>query len=175
MKPLTFLLLLGILPLFGCKSDTTGPSKSGNLIPNSTFEVNGIPSLQGWVCDTSYFHLSYDIPPMSTGYSVRLKPDDKPSVGRLSLKSVPVGKHIFRLSCWGKGFDGDFFFEIYSNKIYSLALRIHPKDSIWTHYAVEDTIKIDANASFTIGILTPYSGFTQSSSYYHAPTLEILD
>lgn len=91
-----------------CSGCRTGSNPSGpwsglpDLIVNSTFEMDGKPSLEGWqYLDTSGFSFPADVPPGGVGNSLRM-----PTVwfapirhtGIWTTVQLPAGWHVYGLS-----------------------------------------------------------------------------
>jgi hypothetical protein len=123
-----FSILAAILLLFGCKSELTNPGQPTELITNSSFEVDGTPSLQGWtVCDGGYDHFSHDVPPGMAGTSIYVEAGDMV----YTPVHLPEGNIKIQATCWLKALHGDAGFGMY---------KIRSGYEEWLlGYAIEDT------------------------------------
>jgi hypothetical protein len=108
--------LLLLFSLSGCKKDAQTPvqpaPENNVFVLNPTFEVNGVPSLEGWaVPDTFTAYFSNDIPSGGSGSTIRLNLVIGPYFGWPSncvytAFTVPSGTHVYKLSFYGKYKDG---------------------------------------------------------------------
>src|SRR6266571_4770234 len=98
-------VLLGTA-LWCCKrsSETiVGPPIPSNLISNSSFEINGTPSLLGWVArDTFTVRLVAGAPPGGGNWSLRFEATWPPASFAETVVHAPLGKHSYKFSLWGK-------------------------------------------------------------------------
>src|SRR5579883_2648822 len=159
----------------GCESGPPPPTEStayGNLISNSSFDINGAPSLQGWVAsDTSLVHFSTDVPPGGGSYSVVVQPGINPIEGAVyTTVGALAGTHAYRISVWAKTVQ-------WAGDVYIDHLKLNPpaqpvlipgpiiQDTLWTQYTATDTITANAGDSLTIG-LESGSGNAPASKIY---------
>jgi hypothetical protein len=182
---LTFLILFLLVVVSpGCKESTTGPSQvSANLLVNSFFESNGMPSLQGWtVSDTSNVHFSKDIPPGGLGLSIILNArwfGPWPNGSIYQMVEAPVGNHRYRLSVFGKrigvggAVDVHVGFPADTNSIRRISLSV--QDTVWTYYSLTDTITIRANDILYLTISGGATEIRSGTSWFNSCTVEKLD
>ncbi len=180
------LLLIGLY-LFVCCflscENSVDPHNGSNedLIQNSSFEIDGNPSLNGWIyksnfpTDTLYTTFSNDIPPSGGNWSVLLRVGDR-QVKYLQTKiAAPAGTNRYRLSVWAKG----SLSEQGNSGFVSLALnktdikRIAEADNTWKYYESIDTISANIGDTLTVTLFSGASARSQSS-YFDLCRLELL-
>lgn len=137
-------LLLFSFSFYGCSRDSqslTGPIEDNNLIANSSFEINDVPSYQGWqfwsnVQSSPTF--SDDVPPSGGNWSIVLSVGDRIGANLQTKVAAPVGGNRYRFSVWAKS-KGDYGF---AQLIFNKAIRrtISIQDSVWTYYIVTDSL-----------------------------------
>lgn len=152
---LLFLITIFLLSIpTSCKKSPTEPPIEINLLENSTFELNGAPSLHGWVVrDSSVVQFSEDLPTSGYGRSIVFK-----SMGRAPWLSnsiyaiVPaqLGTNRYRISVFGKtrGAKGGGVYvgkNINSSGKGTYCSSLSVEDTVWTLYSKIDTITTDAN------------------------------
>lgn len=172
MKSSIILLLIVFASLYGCTP--TEPSEDKNLIVNSSFEMNSIPSYQGWqfwsnVRSSPTF--SDDVPPAGGTSSIVLSAGDGIREELETKFVVPVGGNRYKLSFWAKS-KGDFgFAQIFFNKSIRETIRI--QDSVWRYYEVTDSLVIGQGDSFGV-LLDAGATYRFSQSYFDLFRLEIV-
>ncbi len=120
-----------------------------NLIQNSSFELNGNPTREGWTyysnfpTDTSDGIFSNDVPPGGGNWSLVVGVGDR-VVKYLETKvAAPTGEHYYRLSAWAKTYSSDpgsgsSFISLALND--SIRKLFGPQDTTWRYYESIDTI-----------------------------------
>jgi hypothetical protein len=170
-----------VILLFGCKSDTTGPGNKSNLLINSRFEINNIPSLAGWTAlDSSYIHLSTDVPIGIPGYSIIITRLDSSYLFPINsiYQNLPVnpGHHHYKFSCWVKTTTGSATFEMSINGMNSGRSM---SDSMW-HFA-DDVMDVEMSSTDTLTFRLLGGPFFWDSRPFHGqawfcnPSVEIID
>jgi hypothetical protein len=155
---------------------------NGDLIQNSSFEINGNPSINGWTfisnypTDTLFTDFSNDVPPSGGKWSALLRVGDR-IVKYLQTKIVaPSGNKRYRLSVWAKsywsiprGTSGFISLALNKTNIKSIAVT----DTTWRYY--ESIGTVSANKGDTITV-TLYSGTASGnqSTYFDLCRLELL-
>ena len=149
MKSTSYFLGCFAFVALACRSTVTGPTLGPDLISNPSFEVNGSPSLVGWIVpDSSTVRFSADTPPTGSGNTIVLQASSSgvrwPGHSIYTLVVPRPGFHRYKLSIlgkrWGAG-GGVLLFNGYPNSpnpgclIASLSLT----DTIWTSYSSVDT------------------------------------
>lgn len=179
------IILVIVLSGLSCKDTTTAPTTDNNLLFNSTFEINGVPGLQGWtVPDTSVVHFSTDVPPSGSGHSIVLHAAWYgmwwASNSIYQSFTVPSGTHRYRLSVFGKstGVPGRLFAfrnrppgETSPVEFSSLGIV----DTVWSFYSQTDTLTTIANDTLFVTI---FGGGTESrggTTYFNTCKFEKLD
>jgi hypothetical protein len=170
-------LLILFASLYGCKKDSQSPTEPGediNLIENSSFEMNGDPSYQGWqfwsnVQTSPAF--SDDVPPAGGNCSIVLSVGDRVIAYLQKKLAAPVGCNRYKLSLWAKS-KGD---PGYALLIFNKAIRgtINIQDSVWRYYEVTDSLETVQGDSLTIYL---HSGTTSriSQSYFDLCRFETI-
>jgi len=182
----TTLLLFTLLLATSCKETSTGPTTGNNLLSNSTFQVNGVPSLQGWtVSDTSGAEFSTNVPYGGAGHSIGLKPMGIPASPLGAIYQAipsPVGTHRYLISVFGKttGIAGEVAISLnrpYSNLWKGWFPGIRVSDTTWTFYSRADTLT--AAADDTIFVILSGGGCevcsTREATYFNTCKFEKLD
>lgn len=153
-----------LIALYGCSEfneELINPPIDKNLISNSSFEINGAPSLQGWVKssnDTSYINFSIDVPPDGGNYSVRLR-NEWSFPGSIRYFIVPeTGTNQYLLSVWGKvlphtpahlaGGDVSLFHINAGN--WTLRKYLYFSDTTWTRDTLLDTLSTTSSDTLAI-------------------------
>ncbi len=164
--------------LGGCsKTEPTivGPHNDQNLIVNSTFEINGIPSYQGWsfwsnVLSTPSF--SADVPPDGGKWSVVLSVGDRGRASMQTRVAAPVGGNRYKLSLWAKSKGNIGFVELIFNK--AIRGRIDVQDSLWRYYEVTDSLGTVRGDSLEV-LLDAGTTNVGAQSYFELCRLEKVD
>lgn len=101
MKAITvFSVLFSFWLVSGCHKDEFKVPE-GNLIFNSTFEVNGIPSFEGWI-GSSYSFVE-DVPSEGGRWALQLEPEWLPGEGYAETEiSGYKGSYTFKFTCDAK-------------------------------------------------------------------------
>ena len=184
MKTQAIILLLA-LALVGCKQTSTEPTSEVNLITNSTFEANGVPSLNGWEFpDTSAVHFSIDIPPTGLGYSIvfgvryfGIWPNNSIYTTITGLS----GKHRYRLSVFGKGtpvaYGGVYVYRNRPSSTNSILFgSLEIRDTVWTFYSRIDTLNTTSSDTLFINVTGGAAElFPSTSIYFNTCKFERLD
>lgn len=155
-----------------------------NLISNSTFEINGIPSLVGWtIPDSGFVLFSNDVPPGGSGASIILAIRHGvsyawPSNHIYTLVIPPVGAHAYRLSFMARKQDmgGEVF--VYrnrpSNQNTEPSMSQYVATGNWTLYS--QTAMLSTNAGDTIFVtMTGGSGEYSGITYINTCRFELLN
>ena len=146
MKKYTAIIILLVLTV-SCKDTGTGPSSEVNLVVNSTFELNGLPSLHDWiVSDTSVVHFSTDVPARGKGYSLVFHARSLPGYNSIYTAITGVGgRHRYRLSAFGKA-DRIPWGAVHAYRYEPSTGNSAPfgsleiADTVWTFYSHTDTL-----------------------------------
>jgi hypothetical protein len=101
MRPIsTIVVVLVICLISGCKKDESDVPE-GNLISNSTFEVNGIPGFDGWT-GSSYSFIQ-DVPATDGIWALQLEPEWLPGEGYAETYITGYqGSYTFKFTCDAK-------------------------------------------------------------------------
>ncbi len=140
---ITFLALVNII-ILGCSKDTEHPTSPGgenNLIANSSFEINGASSSQGWQFWSnaqSSPTFSTDVPPNGGQWSIVLSVGDRIGASLQTKVATRVGWNRYRLSLWAKSKGDTGFVQLIFNKAIRRTIGI--QDSLWRYYEVMDSM-----------------------------------
>lgn len=183
---MSHLTLVGILLLFslGCTDSGTEPSVGVNLLVNPTFQLNGAPSLHGWIVpDTSVARFSNDVPLFGSGHSIVLRSWGRsPMFSNSIFAMIPAndGTHRYRLSVIGKKRDVVGGLVTVGINLRSAAMaRYHGsiviEDSAWTLYARIDTISTTVQDTLFVVISGSISCTEFGSTHFNTCRFERLD
>ena len=181
MKTQTIFFLVCLLFTVSCKETITGPSSGTNLLTNSTFEWNGIPSLHGWiVLDTAGVQFSTDVPSGGSGRSIIVHPSWLPTwpIG-IVYQTIPafVGTHRYLISVFGKknGVSGGVRVGLSQPQGIQWKGGIGVPDTAWTFYSSVDTITAGSGDSIIVAISTGACEICLGTTYLNTCKLEKLD
>lgn len=178
------LLLIGLY-LFVCCflscENSVDPHNGSNedLIQNSSFEINGNPSINGWIYKSNFptdTLFTNDVPPSGGNWSVLLQVGDR-QLKRLQTKiAVPAGTNRYRLSVWAKAYSS---IPISSSGFVSLELNntyiknIAGADTTWKYYESIDTISANKGDTITV-TLNSGTAYGIRLSYFDLCRFELL-
>lgn len=108
--------LMVLLILFACSTDEKGLAPYGdhhrgvfpdeghhNLVVNSSFEIGGHPTYQGWSGPPSLIALSQEAPPNGGNWSLQVTAGWYPEEGYAqTFISGQSGEHVYKLTVWMK-------------------------------------------------------------------------
>ena len=95
------------MALSSCSHSPTSPNQlSPNLIQNSSFQVNGQPSLQYWICDTSLATLVKDGPNDDSTWSLQLRFGQGREGYAQTWIPAEAGSGTYTLTAWVKSNNG---------------------------------------------------------------------
>ena len=181
MRHTTLLLLFCAFLSASCSNSVTGPNGGQNLLTNSTFEINGKPSLEGWVVpDTSAVHFSSDVPQGGSGSSIVMHIGQfAPWPGNSVFATVipPQGTHSYSLSVFDMGAGGGVF--VYLNRPNtsnsSLVASLRTKGTAsWVLSTQTDTLSTMPGDTVFVTISGGGSPEVGGTSYYNTCTFELL-
>jgi len=139
-----FIIFLALI-FISCK-ETIVSEKEISLINNSSFELEGKPSLEGWNLETnvsSSVSFSDDTPPGGGSWSVVFTIGDRSFARLYTSVFPPVGKFKYKFSIWAKSYNMD---KSGSNSFARLLLNgdefktIFISDTTWNYYEVSGEI-----------------------------------
>lgn len=146
---------LMLVVLCSCSQSPTAPSQSSsNLIENSTFEVNGKPSLQSWVCDTSLATIVNASPGGDGTYSLQLEPGWIPQQGfAQTFVSPKSGAGVYNLTLWMKannGWHGSVSLGTWSQGSWVTSKTVPVDSSEWSMITLSDTLSPSQSDSISV-------------------------
>ena len=156
-----------------------GPSGDEDLLINSSFEIKGVPSWNGWsISHPSAVNFSEDTPPRGGSWSVTMGPGWIPVVLFISeTVAAPEGTHGYALSFWAKrvyvGGWVEFILEQPDSSVVRKTTII--SDSTWTFYSLLDTLPANDGDSFTVKLTGGWSELAGGETFYDLVRLEKLD
>ncbi len=153
-----------------------------DLIQNSSFEVNGNPTINGWTyhsnipSDTLQEIFSNEVPPSGGNWSLLLVVGDRVMKYLQTKIAAPVGYNLYKLSVWAKSYwssprGSPSYIAIYLND--SIRKRVDIKDSTWTYYETCDTILTQVGDTLTIE-LNSGTAYRVQRTYFDLCRLELL-
>lgn len=178
------ILICSILLCASCKESTTGlTGGADNLLVNSTFELQGTPSLQGWVVsDPSNVRFSTDTPPGGSGSSIVLEAQwfaPWPNGAIYQEVVPPAGTHRYRLSVLGKRsrIAGAVLVHIGrpSAPGSSLRMALQIVDTLWASSSSTDTITTVPGDSVYVTVSGGGTEILAGRSYFNTCRFEVLD
>lgn len=146
----------------GCEDSTTADTPEWKTLYSTSFELNGVPSADGWDIGPPYLGFSTEAPPDGGKYSIYAVSSRPGGVASLVLPA-PEGSNIYQLSLWGKYsfIEGGIRFhlrtpgrDIFGRPfIDSLRKWLIFSDTAWTEYHVLDTLTTSSGDSLLIQLI----------------------
>ncbi len=140
---ITFFALLSII-ILGCDKETENPTRPGdenNLVANSSFEIDGTSSSQGWQFwsnTQSSPTFSADVPPNGGKWSIVLSSADRIGSSLQTKVAARAGGNRYKLSLWAKSKGDTGYVQLIFNKAIRRTIGI--QDSLWRYYEVIDSL-----------------------------------
>jgi hypothetical protein len=166
----------------GCsKSSPTGVPDDSNLLTNSSFELNGVPSMQGWTIvsgDSSLLFFSSDVPPAGGASSIAFTAGWGPACRISTMVSAFPGTHHYRVSVWAKrvGIGGSLRFYLKpANSPWAFRKSLMVTDTVWTAYSMTDSLATTGGDSLVVSISGGISQLLSGTTFYDLCELEKLD
>ena len=175
---LIFLIAVFMMSCAKKNDAVTNPTNGSNVFINSSFEINGHPSLQGWMTsDTALVKFSTDVPSGGGFYSIALDAVWAPPLFVKSIVGGLQGTHLYKFSVWSKSEGAGGWAELILQRPDSNILRkqIHIIDTSWTLYAVLDTMNCAPHDSIVVKLAGGFSQLLAGKTYYDLCKLEKLD
>ncbi len=161
----------------GCKKETiTGPTEPQDLISNVSFELNGNPSIDGWIYWSnvdSMVQFSNDVPNGGGNWSVHLRVGDRVVKFLQTKIAAPTGRNRFRISVWARR---GLMEAGGSPSVAVLSLNdttrkiLNVQDTTWGYYEAFDTIDTVIGDSLTVRLGDGYL----SETYFDLCRLQLL-
>ncbi len=169
-----------VILISGCEKECpTELTEEGlNLITNSSFEINGNKSIDGWTLHSNFLDVGFsnDVPPFGGNWSVVLYGGDRIVPMYLETKiAAPLGCNRYRLSIWAKFKDPQGYGKGYVNfnKNRSNGKYFTIQDSIWNYYELIDTLTTtNGDSLYVIISIMPF--IYPSQIYYDLCQLELI-
>ncbi len=142
IKPIYFLSIFATLLIAGCKQSFVGSKSNTSLLLNDSFEMNGIPTLQGWLFGNEQLAtLVNDAAPNGGKWALRLSSDWAPTTGYIykPVTNIKPGD-IVKLSAYVRGtgpHGGCGIIQLTYNKQTKSATSC---DTLWNNISVVDTL-----------------------------------
>ena len=166
-------------------------SFSQNLIPNSTFELNGEPNCEGWHagcciplanrCDTletDGMTMIYNVAPDSIrGYwGIELYGSYPSGSSIYTYLPAIEGTHVYKLTFWMNSINFGGGGGIGLLKDGSSGIKwVEDFGQPWTQYTLLDTITAALNDTLLVGLCAGIGDFCICDVQYDQPELEIID
>ncbi len=180
-KELLVGVCLLVCVLLSCKNPVDSQQEtSEDLIHNTSFEINGNPTTNGWTYHSNLAGdtlFSHDVPPSGGSWSLVITVGDRVVRYWSTTVAAPGETQRYRLSVWAKAYRDT---PISSPSFVALALngtvlqRRDIQDSTWRYYETIDTVSTQMGDSLTVELNagTTYRG---QRSYFDLCRLEVLN
>lgn len=173
---------IGILYLLSCNKNASPLEikDKTNLILNSSFEVNGQPSLKYWyIQDSSQINFSHDTPIGGGKWSICLHAEWYGPLPKSPSYFVPLpqGKHILKFSVYGKSktIHGAAFLILKKDAHQEITAQNLITDSTWTIYSTIDTLNINKGDSLFVLLYGGGTELVDGITYFDLVDLELID
>jgi len=170
-------------PWFDFNVSIVSPSPPLELISNSSFESNGIFSLNGWTSILRPLIDSVrDVPPGGGTWSLAIHGENGVQLAGFVEVTVPVpiGTHIYKFSVWTKHDD-----TIGVGGVVSLYLPgvgperavnvFHASDTAWTLQSVIDTLTTTPSDFFEVWLTGSYMSPINDRTLFDLVKLEVIE
>lgn len=167
MKAILFSLILIFINVLvyepiNCNQSIIEPPFDNNLISNSSFEIDNVPTLKGWrLGNKQLAKLVKQAPPGGGNWSLQLTSDWAPTTG-YAYTSVPNLKSgdIIRLSAYVRGygkFGGRGIIGLaVGSKFYTVNLKsTSSSDTLWNRISLTDTLNLTPGDSVWVVLSSP--------------------
>jgi len=137
------------------------PAIEGNILTNSSFEINGSPSITGWQLyeiDSTSLKFSNDVPPGGGKFALYIKNDWPYGPWLQQNVRTHQGHHVYRFSCWAKSryfADADVWFGLKTSDSIITLQHFSFGDTVWTCKSFVDTLNTTPGDSFYVNIFGP--------------------
>jgi hypothetical protein len=170
-----FLVILAAVLIISCSDEIVSPGFTPNLITNSSFEINGIPSLRGWEVngEISFFR---DTPPEGGRFSIGIQEAWGPPYYAAYSLPAERGTRIYKLSCWAKtdSIPAAITFTLVGDTV-KQSKSIEVTDRAWRLYTLTDTVVSSRGDSIKIFLNGSISHLLPSRTYYDRCFLEAVN
>ncbi len=156
MKHLSRIALpcLVVLTVCSCKDNSVNTDSIPNLIGNSSFELKGQPSLEGWIIDTTLAKVAHDAPVGGGNWSLGLEPGWYPQDGFAhTYITNHQGSGWYNLGAWMRSTNhwiGSVSFGKWSGGVLAYAKSITSDSSEWHYVALIDSVPLQPNDSLAV-------------------------
>jgi len=178
---LIFLFII-ILNLLGCNENNSPleVNNKTNLIMNSSFEINGQPSLKYWyIQDSSKIGFSNDTPVGGGKWSISIHAEWYGPLPNSPSYFVPLslGRHILKFSVYAKSktIHGSAFLILQTGNDREIITQNLITDSIWTKYSTIDTLNINEGDSLFVLLYGGGTELIDGITYFDLVELELID
>ena len=173
-----FVLLLFAHLLSRCSDSIIIPENENNLIPNPSFEMNGVSTIAFWfVIMPSIVHFTTDTPPNGGNWAITIDVLWGSGNDVISTVIIPEGTHIYKFSFWSKYSNMPGYAEILLVAQDSLSQinRTNVDSESWKNYSILDTITSVFGDSLQIKLSGGFSNIAPGKTYFDLCTLELLE
>jgi hypothetical protein len=174
----SFVLLLFALLFSRCSDSIIAPENESNLIPNPSFELDGISSVAFWFVNMpSLVNFTNDTPPGGGNSAITIDVLWGSGNDVISTILIPEGTHIYKFSFWSKYSNNPGYAEILLATQDSLSQinRTIVDTESWENYSILDTITSVSGDSLQIKLSGGFSHIAPGKSYFDLCTLELLE
>ncbi|RKY92452.1 MAG: hypothetical protein DRQ01_06280 [Ignavibacteriae bacterium] len=177
LLPLCVLLLFAHL-LSRCSDSLITPVNENNLIPNPSFELNGVSTVAFWFVNMpSLVHFTNDTPTNGGNWAITIDVLWGSGNDVISTVIIPEGTHIYKFSFWSKYSNKPGFAETLlaaRDSLYQINRIIVDSES-WKNYSILDTITSVSGDSLKIKLSGGFSNIVPGKTYFDLCTLELLE
>ena len=173
-----FVLLFFALLSFRCSDSINTPGNENNLIPNPSFEMNGVSTVAFWFVNMpSIVNFTNDTPPNGGNWAISI--DVLWGIGNdvITTILIPEGTHIYKFSFWSKYLNNPGYAELLLATQDSLSQinRTIVNSESWKNYSILDTITSVSGDSLQIKLSGGFSHIAPGKTYFDLCTLELLE
>lgn len=173
-----FLIILFFLSCAESDDTIYEQENDTNFLINSSFEINGNPSLLGWYSpDTSMIDFAQDTPPDGGNWSVTLEANWGPPFFISSTVAAKQGTHHYNLSLWSKvqGVGGAAYLNLKQTDTLIVRKSVTISDTTWTTYSLLDTITAIESDSIVVTLTGGFSHLFYGKTYFDLCMLEKIE
>ena len=174
----SFVLLFFALLSSRCSDSIITPENESNLIPNPSFEKNGVSTVAFWFVNMpSIVNFTTDTPPNGGSWAITIDVLWGSGNDVISTVIIPEGTHIYKFSFWSKYSNNPGYAEILLDAPDSLSQinRTIVDSESWKNYSILDTITSVSGDSLQIKLSGGFSHIAPGKSYFDLCTLELLE
>lgn len=162
-----------------CNPTLIGPPIDNNLLPNGSFEINNIPTLNGWRFGNKQLaKLVNEAPAGGGNWSLELTSDWAPTTGYvytpvLNVKSGDIVRLSAYVRAYGKfGGRGIIGLSVSPNFSPNYSKSAYSSDSIWNRISVIDTLILTPSDTLWVFLSAPITEIVPFQQLFDLVKLE---